>query len=44
MGFELVRVRLMVGKKATLQIMAERPDGTLRRHYGSVLHIARRVD
>ena len=24
--------------------LAERPDGTLRRHYGSVLHIARRVD
>ena len=29
MGFELVRLRLMVGKKATLQIMAERPDGTM---------------
>ncbi len=27
MGFELVRVRLMGGKTATLQIMAERPDG-----------------
>ena len=27
MGFELVRLRLMVGKKATLQIMAERPEG-----------------
>ena len=27
MGFELVRVRLMSGKKATLQIMAERPEG-----------------
>ena len=27
MGFELVRVRLMGGKSATLQIMAERPDG-----------------
>jgi ribosome maturation factor RimP len=27
MGFELVRVRLMSGRKATLQIMAERPEG-----------------
>ena len=27
MGFELVRVRLMGGKRKTLQIMAERPDG-----------------
>ena len=27
MGFELVRVRLMGGKSATLQIMAERPEG-----------------
>ena len=27
MGFELVRIRLMGGKTATLQIMAERPDG-----------------
>jgi ribosome maturation factor RimP len=27
MGFELVRLRLMSGKKPTLQIMAERPDG-----------------
>ena len=27
MGFELVRVRLMGGKAATLQIMAERPEG-----------------
>jgi len=27
MGFELVRVRLMGGKHATLQIMAERPEG-----------------
>jgi ribosome maturation factor RimP len=27
MGFELVRLRLMGGKRATLQIMAERPDG-----------------
>ena len=29
MGFELVRLRLMAGKKITLQIMAERPDGTI---------------
>ena len=29
MGFELVRLRLMVGKRATVQIMAERPDGTM---------------
>lgn len=29
MGFELVRLRLMSGKKMTLQIMAERPDGTM---------------
>jgi ribosome maturation factor RimP len=27
MGFELVRIRLMGGKRATLQIMAERPEG-----------------
>lgn len=27
MGFELVRVRLMSGRVATLQVMAERPDG-----------------
>lgn len=27
MGFELVRLRLMGGKTATLQIMAEKPDG-----------------
>ncbi len=27
MGFELVRLRLMSGKHATLQIMAERPEG-----------------
>ncbi|WP_226624811.1 ribosome maturation factor RimP [Alloyangia pacifica] len=27
MGFELVRLRLMGGKTATLQIMAERPEG-----------------
>lgn len=29
MGFALVRLRLMGGKRATLQIMAERPDGTM---------------
>ncbi|MEM6662505.1 MAG: ribosome maturation factor RimP [Pseudomonadota bacterium] len=29
MGFEMVRLRLMAGKKATLQIMAERADGTM---------------
>lgn len=29
MGFELVRLRLMGGKTPTLQIMAERPDGTI---------------
>ena len=29
MGFELVRLRLMSGKKMTLQIMAEKPDGTM---------------
>ena len=29
MGFELVRVRLMSGKTATLQIMAQRPDGRI---------------
>lgn len=27
MGFELVRIRLQSGKTATLQIMADRPDG-----------------
>jgi len=27
MGFELVRIRLMSGKKKTLQIMAEKPEG-----------------
>ena len=27
LGFELVRVRLMFGKNATLQVMADRPDG-----------------
>ena len=29
LGFELVRLRLMGGKRPTLQIMAERPDGTM---------------
>jgi ribosome maturation factor RimP len=29
LGFELVRVRFMSGERATLQIMAERPDGTM---------------
>ena len=29
MGYELVRLRLMAGKRMTLQIMAERPDGTM---------------
>jgi ribosome maturation factor RimP len=29
LGFELVRVRLMGGNTATLQIMAERPDGRI---------------
>lgn len=29
MGFELVRLRLMGGETPTLQIMAERPDGTI---------------
>jgi len=29
MGFELVRVRLMAGKDQTLQIMAQRPDGSI---------------
>ena len=29
MGFELVRVRLMGGKRQTLQVMAQRPDGTI---------------
>jgi ribosome maturation factor RimP len=27
LGFELVRIRLMSGKRTTLQIMAERPEG-----------------
>lgn len=29
LGFEIVRVRLLGGKAGTLQIMAERPDGTM---------------
>jgi ribosome maturation factor RimP len=29
MGFELVRLRLMGGENKTLQVMAERPDGTI---------------
>jgi len=29
MGYELVRVRLMSGKEQTLQIMAQKPDGTI---------------
>ncbi|MBY8976307.1 ribosome maturation factor RimP [Rhodobacteraceae bacterium NNCM2] len=29
MGFELVRLRFMSGKRATVQVMAERPDGTM---------------
>lgn len=29
MGFRLVRVRLMGGRRPTLQIMAERPDGSM---------------
>ena len=29
MGYELVRLRVMSGKKITLQVMAERPDGTM---------------
>ncbi len=29
MGFELVRVRLMGGDRPTLQVMAEKPDGTM---------------
>lgn len=27
LGYELVRIRLMAGKKATLQIMADKPEG-----------------
>ena len=29
MGFELVRVRLMSGKEQTLQVMAQKPDGSI---------------
>jgi ribosome maturation factor RimP len=29
MGFELVRIRVMAGKSPTLQIMAQKPDGTI---------------
>ena len=29
LGFELVRIRLMTGKESTLQIMAQKPDGTI---------------
>ena len=29
MGFEVVRVRLMTGKESILQIMAQKPDGTI---------------
>ena len=29
MGFDLVRIRVMGGKSPTLQIMAQRPDGTI---------------
>ena len=29
MGYELVRVRLMTGKQSILQIMAQKPDGTI---------------
>ena len=29
MGYELVRVRLMSGKEQTVQIMAQKPDGTI---------------
>lgn len=29
MGFEVVRIRVMGGKTNTLQVMAERPDGTI---------------
>lgn len=29
MGYEVVRVRLMTGKESILQIMAQRPDGTI---------------
>jgi ribosome maturation factor RimP len=29
LGYEVVRVRLMTGKESTLQIMVQRPDGTI---------------
>lgn len=29
MGYEVVRIRLMTGKESTLQIMAQKPDGTI---------------
>ncbi|MEM6306807.1 MAG: ribosome maturation factor RimP [Pseudomonadota bacterium] len=29
MGFEIVRIRLMSGKTPTLQVMAQKPDGTI---------------
>ena len=29
LGFEIVRIRLMSGKESTLQIMAQKPDGTI---------------
>ena len=34
LGFELVRVRLQGGKTATLQIMADRPEGGGQCHAG----------
>jgi ribosome maturation factor RimP len=47
MGFELVRLRLMGGRKPTLQIMAERPEGYIEvedcaqisRHVSAVLDV-----
>lgn len=36
-GFRLVRLRLMGGQHKTLQIMAERPDGTMNVHDCAVL-------
>ena len=29
MGFEIVRMRLMTGKESILQVMAQKPDGTI---------------
>ncbi|PWG17137.1 ribosome maturation factor RimP [Salibaculum griseiflavum] len=29
MGYEVVRVRLMTGKESTLQVMAQKPDGSI---------------